>query len=67
MKGGLLKHSVMELTLIALTVKPVFKKQVFFKSDWPVSCRQKRTATLVFLCARRPCGRPGSRHTQNGF
>ena len=23
-----------------------------------------RTATSVFLCARRPCGRPGSRHAQ---
>ena len=26
-----------------------------------------RTATSVFLCARRPCGRSGSRHAQNGF
>ena len=24
-------------------------------------------ATSVFLCACRPCGRPGSRHAQNGF
>ena len=39
------------------------KVRIFF-SDLQLSVR---TATSVFVCARRPCGRSGSRHAQNGF
>ena len=39
---------------------PHLKKKTFY-------LLRPRMATSVFLCTRRPCGRSGSRHAQNGF